>query len=611
MVKLKERPILNKDLLEKLEQSLKKWDKDNPNKHFSMWAWCKFAVMTRGAPYMVEKPFLDIWKRVADGRKRRKLQLFPRGHFKSYGAKVFGAFLFCETDAHKWGPQIRLCVGGQTGKFAKRTVLSIRTMLETNQYILATYPQMKPTKKLVNALAETLSDRGMNTEISKGAWRQDHFRTMPCIRGEVESGIVLEEPSCWAQGMDEATTGYHMDVVLLDDPVGRATWKSPTKKETAREVWYDLQSQIMDGLIIVLGTRWATDDIHSTLIEEYFDSVDINYANVWGGGEEFYREDFSYNAETGRYDFLGDIDKATLFFDGAGTIDEEVRNGFRLDPEKRKLKTLYYIADKMHSYPPSVWTKQMLNRAHNAEDLVFNDEMFRWYDARLDLSGFPTYILTDSATGKDSRSSYRVVAAVTLDSSDVGYVREVQFGRWGPQEYMRRALIAYERYNCGKLLMEQVAWQDAFKSTADLLCQLEGRRNPKIAPVYGRSEVSKFERIEALEPRLRAGRLLFNPNIENETFDNKNCWKEIKRQFISCRDVESSRGMILDIPDALSDVEATDRDGYRICKPARKMRATKSLTREQQIQRGVRRDRTARRGVKQKTKGLRRPSGWR
>jgi len=414
--------------------------------------------------------------------------------------------------------------------------------------------------------------------------------------------------------MDEATTGYHMDVVLMDDPVGRATWKSPTKKETAREVYYDLQSQIMDGLIVILGTRWATDDLHSTLIEEYFQDVDINYSNVWGGGNEWYKEDFEKNEETGEYDFLHDMEEMTFFYEGVGTIEEEVRTGIRCPREKRRERSSAYIADKMHSYPPSVWTKQMLNRANNSEDLVFRDEMFRFYDNATGLDHLPTYILTDSATGKDSRSSYRVVAAVSINASDVAFVREVQFGRWGPEEYMRRVLAAYERHHADRVLMEKVAWQDAFKSTLDLICELESRRNPRVVMVEGRSEVSKFERIEALEPRLRAGRMLFSSSLQGESYDNKDCWKELKRQFLDCKDVETSKGLIVDIPDALSDIDATDRNGARLCRPARHNRTTPRQTLEQQVQTGIRRRTNESRGGQfgpKKKAPIKRPTGWR
>lgn len=605
------RPILNLDLLEQMEAELKKWDEDNPDRHFSLYRWVRFAVLSRICPYVIEEPYLSSWKRVALGKTKRKLWLFPRGHYKSSNGKGFGAFLICEPESHKWGKQVRIAVCGQTASFAKRTVQAIRQILETNAYILDNYPPMKPSAETMKEWAELTTGR-----VSKGAWRQDHFRTSQCILGEIETGMVMEEPTCWAQGMDQATTGYHMDVVLIDDPVGRATWKSPTKKETAREVYYDLQSQIMDGLIVIFGTRWATDDLHDTVITEYFEQFEIDSSNVWGNGKEFYKSDFKFNPDTGEYEFLGDMEDVTFFYEGVGSTEKEVRQGFREPQDVRRRVALQFVADKMHSYPASVWTKQMLNRAFNKEDLIFHDEMFRFYEQSRNLEPYPTYILTDSATGKDSRSSYRVVAAVTLDAEDIAYVREVQFGRWGPEEYMRRACIMNERYRADRMLMEQVAWQDAFKSTLRLLCEVEGRRNPRVTEVHGRSEVSKFERIETLEPRLRAGKLLFNPALQNEEFDNKNVWKELKRQFFDCKDLETSRGLLVDIPDALSDIGATDKEGARLCRPARRRREQKHYSLGERLHQGLNADRNQRRGgqfarKKPKANRMNRPSGWR
>jgi len=602
-------PILNLDLLEKQEAALKAWDEENEDRHFSLWRWCRFAIMSGGAPYVVEEPYLGMWKEIASGKTKRKLELLPRGAAKSYQLKTFICFLLADFKSHRWGPQVRIPVCGQTKPFATRTSESARQMLSTNSWIIQEFGELQPTKEVLKEWKELADRQGV---VAKPSWRKAHFRTMPCVRAEIDSGVVLEEPSCWAIGMDEASTGMHFDVAVVDDPVGLSSYKSPVKKEKARALYYDLQSQMMDGLIVVLGTRWATDDLHATILSEYFRTHAITCKNVWGNGKEYTQDDFHFDEETGIFEPHFDPDEAVFFYDGYGCIEDEVRQGYRYEPKERRRRTLQFICDKLFHVPTSVWQKQYLNRAISAEDLVFHEWMFKTVPAEKVPSDLNHYILTDSATGKDARSSYRVVVVVGLDSNDCAYVRDVQFGLWAPKEYMGRVIEARDRYNPKSVLMEQVAWQDAFRAVGDLMCEQMGTRKLHVTAVQGRSLVSKFERIERLEPRLRANKLVFEERIKTLEADNKNVWKEMVKQFLDCRDEETSKGLRIDIPDAISDLETCDRDGIRYCKPSRVRRSQKELSAVEEMRSSHAAARNDNRGFRTgPARGsIKRPRGW-
>jgi len=569
--------ILNEDLLLNLEKELKAWDKENENKHFSVWRFCRFAVYSSEAPYSVEEPYLTIVKELASGRTNSKLELLPRGGFKSHLIKTLIMFLLCEPESHRWGAQIRICVCGQTRPFAKRTVKSVRRSLETNRWVVKNYRTQKPSKELSDAWADMVVEGDSDATVSKPEWRQDLFRTRNCVESEIKTGVALEEPSCWAQGMDESSTGYHMDVVLIDDPVGRSTWNSPTKKEKAREVHEDLQSQMTRGLEIVLGTRWAVDDLHATILTEYRQFYDVQHRTIWGNGRELNKKDFEWDNENGKFKFKFDTKDIEIFYNAYGCIEDEVKQGFRFSEEERVERSLQEIARKMHKVRPTVWTKQYLNRANLDTDQTFVRSWFKTVSSDQVPFDLQHYVLTDSATGRDNRSSYRVVAVVGLSTNRMYYVRDLQFGLWSPQEYMTRTIEANTRYNAKSVLLEQVAWQESFRSVAALLCELNGWEMPKIRMVRGRSLTSKIERIERLQPIICEGRMLFEDHLRSREYDNKNCFEEIIAEFINCRDEESSKGLRLDIPDALSDVECTDLEGHRICRwPKGTVKAVKS-----------------------------------
>jgi len=559
--------IFNEDLLKKVLPGLEAYEKEN-----ELWApisrFARFAVYSRLAPQLVEEPFLKIWCRLLLADRNKKQLLFPREHTKTSMAKAFVTFLLCEPVERLGGAQIRVAFCGETTEFAKRNVKAVRRALETNRWILSEYGHSKPSKELLKEWRESLGDSAVSTP----EWRQDMFRTARCLKSEIKTGVAFEEGSCWAQGMDKSTTGFHMNLVILDDPIGEKSAKSPVRKEKALGVYFDLQSQVIStGLLLDVGTRHALDDLHNTIQEQYADLFDIEVYDCWHGAKELERDDFVRN-ERGEYECIHDLEDVEVFWAGYGQLEDDIRRGFPLPADERKALALSNLAAKQASIPPQRWANQYLNRCVAVEDQVFFDWMFKFYEPSNLPVRLSTYILTDSATGRDNRSSYRVVAAVSLDATDTAYIRAVEFGRWTPEDYINRIIQMSQRYGARKVLMEKVAWQESFKTVMEMKCRLMNIEKPIVQDVHGRSEISKIERIECLEPRLRNGKLLFDPSLKGMEQDRKDTWHEIKRQFGTVHELSATQGLLLDIPDAISDVDVLDKEGNRLCKPAKHRR---------------------------------------
>lgn len=568
--------LLNEDLLGEALPSLREWEgrmrSGGVPLMFTPSKFVEFCVLSGLAPQAAEPPFSGIIRRFSVMTKRRKQFLFPRGHTKTSIAKALVAYLICEHGDQPWGPRIRCAFVGETGLFAARNVKAVRRILETNEYLLGKYGASKPSRSYLREVSSRLLAAGADAEdVSVPEWTQKKFRTLQCIQEEIRVGNSYEEPTVSAMGMDESTTGSHFDVILIDDPVTEKSARSPARKEKTLGVYYDLQSQLSpDGVLVDIGTRHAIDDLHSVIQSEHRDDYDIEVFSCWANGPELHRDDFRKSAE-GVYVCLRPLDEVEVFWPGFGQLEAEVESGERSEPGKRKELALHFLAEKLYSMPASRFGKQYLNRAVADEDKVFFDEWFRFYRSEEVPKRVNNYILTDSATGKDLRSSYRVVAVVSVDEHDHKYVRSLAFGKWEPGVYVQRILDDYKRWGARSVLMEKVAWQKAFKSLMDLQARVAGDTPPRVVDVTGRSLVEKVERIEPLEVELRNGRLLFDPRLKEEVSeDGRNVWEELKREFLSVSEEDAVRGLRLDIPDAISDILALDTKGVRICRPPRR-----------------------------------------
>lgn len=563
--------VYNSDLFRKREPEILEWMEAH-DFFINPLELMKFCVESQLAPYIVEEPFFSMWLDIVDKTKDSKQMLLPRGHAKSFTAKAVAAFVFCAPQHHVWGKQVRLPFVGISEKWATRSVRATKKVLESNPYVLKTYGQQRPTKAQVKQRVEFLLSDGIDPEsVSPPEWTPTAFRTANHLEGELETGIIMEEPSCWAQGMEEAKTGYHGNFYFMDDPVGETSAKSVTLKERARNTLYELVSQRNpDSLFLDIGTRHAPDDLHHTIQTEYYEEYSIHVYTCWGNGPQLEKHDFVRDRKRNMFVLKNrKLEEVDVLWHGFGQIEEDIRRGFPLPPLERKEMALHHLAKKMHNMPPKKFANQYLNSALASEEQLFTPDMFRAYDpGRVPLCRH--YVLTDSATGTDNRSSYRVVATVGIDANDVAYVRELDFGRWSPEEYVDHILNHVRRYAPDRVLMEKVSWQGSFKTNMELKCRLTGQKLPRVHDVEGRTVVGKLERMEALQPRFANGRIYFNPKLRAKTCADKNAWAEMVEQFGRVHEVEFVKGLHLDIPDALSDIDHIDREGNRICRPAKR-----------------------------------------
>jgi predicted phage terminase large subunit-like protein len=168
--------------------------------------------------------------RVVSGECKRLMIAMPPRHGKSQmGSYLFPAYLMGRR------PQTKLIVGSHTAELAQRFGRMIRNLIETERY-QELFPQM------------TLSAD------SKAAGRWD----------------TKDGGEAFFIGKAGAMTGRGGNVVILDDILDEQDALSETAMEATHE-WYTSgprQRLQPDGAIVIINTRWKTDDLTGRLLKQ-------------------------------------------------------------------------------------------------------------------------------------------------------------------------------------------------------------------------------------------------------------------------------------------------------------------------------------------------------
>lgn len=551
------------DLWEKWDKKLPRWNRDR--EFFNLRDFLRFGVMSGMSPQVVEQVFVEILVEIASREpKAYKHILLPREHTKSSLLCSLSTYLLAYPHQQVWGPRVRIAFDAEVKELSERNTAVVMQALESNPLILQEQGCQKPDKDWLqeNKLSKT-----------NAPWNIKKFKTLHCIKAELEAGVAKGEPSGTTVSSQKSTTGRHYDFRLGDDPVTGRTADSDPMKRKARKSHMEMQSQlsIANSLQAILGTRHADDDIHYSIQQEFSANFTFQCRTVWDGGPELYKDDFTKN-ENGRWVPNLSLDQIVLLWNGVGQLEEDAAaGGFPADENERKSKALHFLRSRMDDYDALTWTRNMLNRSIPDQDRIFTPAMFRPYSlADFRSQDVLNYVLTDAASGRDFRSSYRVVAVVGMDRGDNAYIRHVEYGHWSPSDFCKRILEAAKRYTVRSVVLEEMSWRETFQSNIQLTAQVMGVPLPRIEVVKGINAMSKRSRVESMEPRFQNQKITFNPELRDERdAEGRPKWDEIVSQFLKIQDIDTQPKLKVDVADALSLIDGVNEKGDRICRPPR------------------------------------------
>jgi hypothetical protein len=423
-----------------------------------------------------------------------KMVLWPRSSFKS---TVFDIGLVCWEIARN--PNIRILVASETGKQAREFVEKAKEIIDS--------PWFRERSGI---------HRGTN-------WKQGSFKSALRTRSDIK------EPTLQASGVGEVRTGWHWDLVIMDDVCSQENTKTPESIETLFYWFGETLAQLDPGCrLLVIGTLHHYADI---------------YCRVQKTPEMAALFEFSIHAWADPVIDPNSDKPTTLFFPGRLT---------------RK-----FVAQQKALMPPRLYACFYENKPAAEEDQIFLPEYFHIIEDQDIPPSVWSYILTDFAftggeKGKD-RNDRTVFWVISFDCHRVAYVRDIIFGRWKPSDSVRVLCQVWDQWHpiiaLKGITIEKTTHREMMQSLFE-----EVRRDtmirPKIIQIEGRSQEIKDMRIEASEPRYRRGDIYFARSLREQHKKWNGMIDEMTEWPFSKHD---------DIPDAQSDMDKKDQTGKFYC----------------------------------------------
>lgn len=172
-----------------------------------------------------------------DDTVTRKLIVMPRGTFKSSIASVAYPIWRLNKD-----PNLRIMIDSEVYTNSKNFLREIKAHMETNEAMKQLYGEYK-TKN----------------------WNEAEFTIN-------QRTVIKKESSCVASGISAVKVGLHFDLIICDDLNSQNN--SETVEGRAKVIrHYQRYTGLLDpgGEIVVIGTRYATDDVIGHILDNEVD----------------------------------------------------------------------------------------------------------------------------------------------------------------------------------------------------------------------------------------------------------------------------------------------------------------------------------------------------
>ena len=469
------------------------------------------------SPLTPHKKIVDL---LTSGEQKIHVEA-PRGTYKSTLLICWAAWHICRN------PNVRIFYSMDTHKQAKKRVAKVRQFLENNPKIKELWPSID------------VAPAGTGAFICSN-------RTDPTI----------VDPTMEAGGPDCDFTGSHFDIIILDDIVNFKNVRTADGLANSVE-FFDMVQPLLDpgGIIAAIGTRYHEQDLWYEI---------LNQSSEYGG------EWHCLVLDCGMQLFQTEEKKWVLKGDPIFPfLNEKVLNGI--------------LNSKSQDGGHRTFSSQYLNRCLSADEQLFFRDHFKYTQTRDWMKHINWYVLTDTAVTPKDKACFSVVALVGVDGMNHAYLAKMFVGHWKPSEF-RDGLFDMlewgqsEGYKVKSVVIEQNTANTVFETMFDEEA-LRRKMRVKYSKIpRGQTDQSKDQRIMGLEARMQQGRFHVLDTVDryfrdlNRTrvlFDPYGYTKEgaplpggeLVDQFIK---FPSSKWK--DIPDALADLEAKNKDGQRVCK---------------------------------------------
>jgi predicted phage terminase large subunit-like protein len=330
--------------------------------------------------------------------------------------------------------------------------------------------------------------------------------------------VIHKEPTLQVTGKGSQMTSAHYDVAIFDDLVNEKDRDSRTERKKTIEWLKDARSLVhQDGLVLLMGTRWHTEDLYDYVMGE------LNPELISAGEQPYtvvsegcYLDD----GETPRFPTI--LSKAVL--------------------DLLKIEKGYFG-----------FSSQYLNAPRAPESQVFVEGELEYYDPATapPVSGLQFYGFCDPSLGRTATADFSAIVTIAQDKAGNRYLWEADV-KLRPVEALKEAVVRHiASYPYAAFGFEDNGFQDEVRKDIEKILK---QKNKPFRLKCITHTGDKFARIQSREAEFKA--LLYRE-------DWRNAYPEFMRQLFAFPDTTSHD----DGPDAAEgclEIMGNRADQYRM-----------------------------------------------
>jgi predicted phage terminase large subunit-like protein len=410
-------------------------------------------------------------ERLGAGSEQAKgMLLVPRGSFKSSLASIGLPIWLLVRD-----PNLRILISSHTHDIAKDYLQEIQAYLQYHQAV-----------------------RDFVGDWVTGApeWSEESIlipqRTKP-----------IKEPSIDTAGVNRPKVGGHYDVIICDDLHSE---KNITSDATIRSVHRYVQTlyPILEpgGVLLIIGTRWHNNDVYGHIL----------------------RQDEAREKKFGKREWVTLIRSAYLP-DGSLYFPSRLTEEF-LRQKRDELEEKYY----------AVWYE---NSPIEESARIFPRRWWRFFDGEVDPYPFPVLtteeasfpvaltMAVDPAYSTSAEADYTGITVVAVDGEKTWYVLEATRLKAGPATVLDTLVYYIRRYGLRRVAIEATSAQVLYRAALVDRLREEGLGGVAVIPYTESRRRTKAERINALQPLMRAGKIVLRRGL-SDLYQELEDWPETR-----------------------------------------------------------------------------------
>lgn len=347
--------------------------------------------------------------------KNNLLVLLPRGHLKSKLAAYWTAWKITRQ------PEVTVLYVSATADLAEKQLYQIKQIID-NPIYRRYWPEMI-------GVDEGKREKWAVAEI--------------CVDHPKRKYEGIRDATCKAVGLTANTTGFHADIVVLDDVVVPGNAYTEEGRDKVASAYSQLASIENPGALeLVVGTRYHPKDIYDTLINMK---------------ETIYNSDGDIEEEDEVYELF----QRVVETDGEFLWPKQTRAdgktfGFD-DRELARIKAKYVDTTQFFS--------QYYNNPNNADSARINADKFQYYERTILLSKegdwyirdrkLNVYAAIDFAFSIKKKADYSALVVIGVDHQGNFYILDVdRFKTDRIVEYFNHIVKAQQKWGFRKLRAE-------------------------------------------------------------------------------------------------------------------------------------------------------------